>query len=127
MGEGCDSRAGGIGRAESECGDLCELRVWLRDATIERCEFRVRGCTNTFAAAAAAAAFAQGRTTGEALGLHAPDLLSRIGNLPPGTEHVTELAVRALHEAVLDAFRNRREPWRAAYRTDPPDPTPTKA
>ncbi|MBI5500102.1 MAG: iron-sulfur cluster assembly scaffold protein [Deltaproteobacteria bacterium] len=121
MGACCEGRAGGIGRAESECGDRCEMHVWLGCATIERCEFRVRGCTNTLAAAAAAAAFAQGRAPGDVLALHAPELLPRIGELPPGTEHVADLAVRALHEAVLDAFRNRREPWRAAYRDDPPE------
>jgi NifU-like protein involved in Fe-S cluster formation len=97
------------------------MHVWLHGATLVRCEFRVQGCANVLAAAAAAAALAQGRSTGDALALHSPDVVARIGDLPPAAWHVAELAVRALREALLEAFRNRREPWRAAYRVDRPE------
>jgi NifU-like protein involved in Fe-S cluster formation len=106
----------GVGRSESDCGDLCVMHVWLRDGRVVRCEFEVRGCQNTLAAAAAAAAFARAGTCGEVLGFQPPDLLARLEGLPSGTEHVADLVLHALHEAVLDAFRSRREPWKRVYR-----------
>jgi NifU-like protein involved in Fe-S cluster formation len=120
MSGGTDSETppDGLGRSESDCGDLCVMQVWLRDNRVTRCEFEVRGCQNNFAAAVVAAAFARDRAFGEVLGFQPPDLLARLEGLPPGTEHVAELVLHALHEAVLDAFRSRREPWKRIYRRE---------
>ena len=109
-------QADGIGRATSDCGDLVEMRIWVDGRLVERCDFRIEGCRNTLAVAAVAATWARGRSFGEILGLQAAELAGRVEGLPPGTEHVAELAVGALHEAVLDAVRTRQEPWKRAYR-----------
>jgi NifU-like protein involved in Fe-S cluster formation len=110
----------GIGRAASDCGDLVELDVWTSGKSVARAEFRVEGCSNTLAAAAAAAALAEGRSFGEILGLQPDDVLDRIAGLPEGARHVADLAVAALHAAVLDAIGNQAEPWKRAYRSRTP-------
>jgi NifU-like protein involved in Fe-S cluster formation len=110
----------GIGRATSDCGDLVELHVWASGKSVVRAAFRVEGCSNTLAAAAAAAALAQGRSFGEILALRPGDILERIAGLPEGARHVADLAVAALHAAVQDAIRNEAEPWKRAYRSRTP-------
>jgi len=110
----------GIGRAASDCGDLVEIHLWTSGKSVVRTAFRVEGCGNTLAAAAAAAALAQGRSFGEILGLQPADLLERIAGLPEGARHVADLAVEALRAAVMDAVGNKAEPWKRAYRSRTP-------
>jgi NifU-like protein involved in Fe-S cluster formation len=110
----------GIGRSASDCGDLVELDVWTSGKSVVRAAFRVEGCSNTLAAAAAAVALAEGRSFGEILGLQPDDVLERIAGLPEGARHVADLAVAALHSAVLDAIGNKAEPWKRAYRNRTP-------
>jgi len=111
---------GGIGRTTSDCGDLVELHVWTSGKSVVRAAFRVEGCSNTLAAAAAAAALAQGRSFGDILALQPGDILDRIAGLPEGARHIADLAVAALHAAVLDAIRNKAEPWKRVYRSRTP-------
>ena len=110
----------GIGRAASDCGDLVELHVWTSGKSVVRAAFRVEGCSNTLAAAAAAAALAHHRSFGDILALQPGDVLDRIAGLPEGARHVADLAVAALHAAVMDAIGNKAEPWKRVYRSRTP-------
>ena len=118
-GAGCGEPAG-IGRATSDCGDLGEVHLWTSGKSVVRAGFRSEGCGNAFAAAAAAAALAQGRSFAEVLGVCPADVLDRIAGLPDGSRHVADLAVAALRDAVLDAVRHEAEPWKRAYRSRTP-------
>jgi NifU-like protein involved in Fe-S cluster formation len=113
----CDDLPAGVGRASSDCGDEVTFRLWVRDGRIGRAEFEMRGCDNTLAVAAAAAALCRGMTPDEALGIDSDRIRAEAPPLPAGTEHAADVARDALRAALLDALRTRNEPWKRLYRT----------
>jgi NifU-like protein involved in Fe-S cluster formation len=106
----------GTGQAESDCGDRIKLSLWVERDAITRATFEIHGCTNTLAAARAISALAAGQPLTEALQIERDAVLAAAAPLPPGTEHVADLALEALREAVLDALRTARDPWKRLYR-----------
>jgi nitrogen fixation protein NifU and related proteins len=106
----------GVGLCEGECGDTIMMGVMLRNNRITSVRFQTDGCRVTSAAAWSAASLAEGKSLSEALRLSAIDVIEKLGGLPEDHEHCAVIAVNALHEAVTDAVRNGREPWRRLYR-----------
>lgn len=106
----------GTGHAESDCGDRIDLSLWVDQGVIRRATFEMHGCTNTLAAARAISTLAAGQPLVEALQIERDAVLAAASPLPPGTEHVADLALEALRDAVVDALRTARDPWKRLYR-----------
>lgn len=106
----------GVGFCEGDCGDSITISIALRDKMISSVRFETDGCRVTSAAAWSAASLAEGKSLPEALRLTAIDVIDKLGGLPEDHEHCAVIAVNALHEAVTDALRSGREPWRRLYR-----------
>lgn len=113
-----DRLPAGVGRATSDCGDAVEIRLWTSADRIRRVEFEVRGCQNVLMAAAAAADLARRGSLFEALAVDGQAVRAAAVDLPPGREHVADLAAAALRAAAREALANRHEPWRRLYRPD---------
>lgn len=114
--EPSSSPPSGTGQAETDCGDRIELSLWVDHGTIRRATFEIHGCTNTLAAAKAISTLAAGQPLTDALQIGRDAVLAAAAPLPPGTEHVADLALEALRAAVLDALQTARDPWKRLYR-----------
>jgi nitrogen fixation NifU-like protein len=78
------------------------VQVWLRivEGKIVKAAQQTNGCPAQIASASVTAQLITGRTVEQALCLEAKDLLLMLGGLPEGKEHCTEMAVRALRQAL---------------------------
>ena len=106
----------GSGSCTGECGDRVEMLLELQGEAIARVAFRCDGCAHTVLAANSTAELARNLTLRAALRINALDVLAHQGDVPEDHEHCALLAVNALHEAIADALRTRREPWKKLYR-----------
>ena len=59
---------------------------------------------------------ADGLSLEATLRLTAQDIAEGLDGLPEHNFHCAEMALRALHAAVHDAYRCGREPWKKLYR-----------
>lgn len=93
----------GYGKKIRECGDTVEVFLIVRDGRIHNASFQTEGCLYTVACANAVLQMAEGRTLDEALGIAPDDVVDFLETLPDKERHCAELAVEALHLAILDA------------------------
>lgn len=106
----------GQGRAASDCDDLIQIFLRVRGERITEISFLSTGCGATLSSASMATELADGLTLEDALRLTAQDIADGLDGLPVHNFHCAEMALRALHTAVQDAFRCAREPWKKLYR-----------
>ncbi len=109
--------ADGHGTVTGSCGDTIEVFIAVEGDRIVRASFDCRGCAYTVACASVASERIVGRTFRGALVAVAPDaIVAALGGLPEDHLHCASLATHAVHEAIDDALRMAREPWRRAFR-----------
>ena len=106
----------GQGRAASDCNDVIQIFLRIRGERITEIAFQSTGCGATLSSASMATELADGRTLEQALRLTAQDISDGLDGLPEHNFHCAELALRALQDAVQDAYRCAREPWKRLYR-----------
>ena len=106
----------GLGQARSDCDDFIQIFLQVRKERIARISFLSTGCGATLSSASMATELADGLTLEAALRLTAQDIAEGLDGLPEHNFHCAELALRALHSAVQDAYRIGREPWKKLYR-----------
>ena len=106
----------GQGRAASDCDDSIQIFLRLRGKHITQISFLSSGCGATLSAASMATELADGLTLEAALVLTAQDIADGLDGLPEANFHCAEMAARALHTAVQDAYQCEREPWKKLYR-----------
>jgi len=107
----------GIGVCVGECGDAIEMSIDVRENRISRAAFRCDGCAFTLLAAQEMARLALGQSVTDALALNALDVIDALGGVEEEHEHCAVVAANALHEAIQNAIRVQREPWKRLYRT----------
>ena len=108
--------ADGQGRAASDCNDVIQIFVRTQGERITEITFLSTGCGATLSSASMATELADGLTLEAALRLTAQDIAEGLDGLPEPNFHCAEMALRALHAAVQDAYRCAREPWKKLYR-----------
>ncbi len=107
----------GVGTATRGCGDTIEISLRVREGRIEQAGFTVRGCPWSLACASAATTLLEDQPLLDARNrVDDETILTILGGLPAGEEHCATLASKAAAQAILDAFRTAREPWKKAYR-----------
>lgn len=94
------------------CGDFIRVYLKVEDAKISAFRFLTQGCPGAISTSSIATELAIGKTLDEALKLTDNDVIEAAGGIPARKAHCSLLAIRALHEAILN------------YRTSsPPSPS----
>ncbi len=106
----------GYGRCTGDCGDTIEMYLEIQQQCIRRAAFHCHGCAHTALAAGAMAHLVEGRPLADALLVNATHVLDEVADVDEEHEHCAVIAANALHEAVTDALRVQREPWKRLYR-----------
>ena len=106
----------GCGTDATECGDTITFYINLHNDMVKEITCRVRGCSNTFISAKAAAMLVKEKSLKEAFKLATAENIDAIAQLPAPNRHCADLAASALTRALRNAVTSRREPWRKLYR-----------
>lgn len=112
------ARPDGYGKSSrGECGDTIEVFLIVRDETVSSASFETNGCLYTVACANTVVHLAEGKTLEEALQISPEDVSNYLETLPRAELHCAQLAVRALRNALLNAYENRKHPYRKFYQS----------
>jgi len=93
----------GAGREGNvRCGDVLELYIKVRDNKIQDIKFLTFGCIAAISISSILTEMVKGKTIEEAKKLTAPDILKKVGILPPTKYHCSVLGIQALKAAIED-------------------------
>jgi nitrogen fixation NifU-like protein len=84
------------------CGDSMEMRLMFEKGRLSQARSRSSGCAFNRICLTAATDLAKGRSAKEILDIEIRQIEDRVGKLPPGHEHCSDLAAQALHAAAKD-------------------------
>ena len=84
------------------CGDYVRVYINVRDGKISDSKFLTMGCPGAIATSSIATELAIGKTLEEALKLTDNDVIQAAGGIPARKAHCSLLAIRGLHQAILD-------------------------
>jgi len=102
--------ADGVGTVGNPvCGDLMTIYIKVKDNRIEDVKFKTFGCGAAVATSSMVTDLAKGKTLEEALKITRGDVANELGGLPPIKMHCSNLAADALHAAVEDYYKRRKE------------------
>ena len=108
---GINARAHGQSSICGTCGDSMEMRLTFEKGRLSHARSRSSGCAFNRVCLTAATDLAKGQSAEEILNIESGHIESRVGKLPPGHEHCSDLAAQALHAAAEDFLsrRNRKK------------------
>jgi nitrogen fixation NifU-like protein len=84
------------------CGDFIRVYLKVTDGKIAAFKFLTQGCPGAISTSSIATELAIGKTLDEALKLTDNDVIEAAGGIPARKAHCSLLAIRALHEAILN-------------------------
>jgi nitrogen fixation NifU-like protein len=84
------------------CGDFVRVYLKVEDGRISAFKFLTQGCPGAISTSSIATELAIGKTLDEALKLTDNDVIKAAGGIPARKAHCSLLAIRGLHQAVLD-------------------------
>lgn len=96
----------GRGIVRGGCGDTMQIDLMLLGEVIKNAQFMTDGCGATIACGSMLTKLVISRTLSEAQRITPEVLLEALGGIPEGHEHCAELAVKTLHQAILNAERS---------------------
>ncbi len=112
-------KASGIGEVGNRiCGDIMRVYIKVEKAKfgknkgkeiIKDIKFRTLGCAAAIATSSMITELARGKTLEEAKKITRKDVSKSLGNLPPIKEHCSNLSADALHEAIKNYLKNKKE------------------
>jgi nitrogen fixation NifU-like protein len=106
----------GYGKCSRECGDTLEIYLMSRNGKIASASFYTDGCIYTIACANALVRMIEGKPIEAARAISPQQIADFLESLPKAEIHCAELAVQALHIALLDLRETERQPWTKFYR-----------
>jgi nitrogen fixation protein NifU and related proteins len=86
------------------CGDILQLAARLEDGRFAEVRFLARGCVTSMACGSWLAEWLAGKSPEQARSLTPHEISAALGELPPATNHASQLARDAL-DALLAAIR----------------------
>jgi nitrogen fixation NifU-like protein len=108
MGEIAD--ADGVGTVGNPvCGDLMTIYIKVKDDRLEDIKFKTFGCGSAIATSSMITDLAKGKTLDEALKITRANVADSLGGLPPVKMHCSNLAADALHAAIEDYRKRKKE------------------
>ena len=84
------------------CGDFIRVYINVRDGKISDFKFLTMGCPGAISTSSIATELAIGKTLEEALQLTDNDVIEAAGGIPARKAHCSLLAIRGLHQAILN-------------------------
>ena len=84
------------------CGDFIRVYLKVEDGKISAFKFLTQGCPGAISTSSIATELAIGKTLEEALKLTDNDVIHAAGGIPARKAHCSLLAIRGLHQAILD-------------------------
>jgi len=106
----------GYGKSSRECGDTLEIYLMSRNGRIGSASFYTDGCVYTVACANTLVRMIEGKPIDAAWAISPWQIADFLESLPKAEIHCAELAVQALHAALLDLRETERQPWTKFYR-----------
>jgi nitrogen fixation NifU-like protein len=92
------------------CGDYVRVFIKVNDGKISAFKFLTMGCPGAISTSSIATELAIGKSLEEALRLTDNDVIKAAGGIPARKAHCSLLAIRGLHEAILNYQRNSISP-----------------
>src|SRR4030043_246942 len=87
------------------CGDFIRVYLKVEDERISAFKFLTQGCPGAISTSSIATELATGKTLEEALKLTDNDVIEAAGGIPARKAHCSLLAIKGLHEAILNYRR----------------------
>ena len=94
------------GVGDPACGDFIRVYLKVEDGKISAFKFLTQGCPGAISTSSIATELAVGKSLEEALELTDNDVIHAAGGIPAKKAHCSLLAIKALHQAILD-YRSR--------------------
>jgi len=91
------------------CGDMMTIYLKIKDDRIEDIKFKTFGCGAAIATTSMTTELAKGKTLDEALEITRDKVAEALDGLPPVKMHCSNLAADALHDAIKDYQKKKRE------------------
>ena len=91
------------------CGDMMTIYLKIKDDRIEDIKFKTFGCGAAIATTSMTTELAKGKTLDEALEITRDKVAEALDGLPPVKMHCSNLATDALHDAIKDYQKKKRE------------------
>lgn len=102
--------ADGVGTVGNPvCGDMMSIYIKVEDEKIADVKFKTFGCGAAIATTSMTTELAKGMTLDEAMKITREQVADELGGLPPVKMHCSNLAADALHEAIKDYRKKKRE------------------
>ena len=100
----------GIGKVGNPiCGDIMYVYIKVKDNKISQIKFKTLGCTAAIATSSMITELAKGKTLEQAMKITRNDVANSLGKLPPIKMHCSNLAADALHKAIQDYQKRKKE------------------
>ena len=91
------------------CGDLMEMYIKVENDIITDIKFKTFGCGSAIATSSMVTELAIGKTIDEALEITRKDVADELDGLPPQKMHCSNLAADALHAAIEDYKKKKKQ------------------
>ena len=91
------------------CGDLMEMYIKVENNIITDIKFKTFGCGSAIATSSMVTELAIGKTIDEALEITRNDVAEELYGLPPQKMHCSNLAADALHAAIEDYKKKKKQ------------------
>jgi len=102
--------ADGVGTVGNPvCGDLMTIYIKVKNNRLEDIKFKTFGCGSAIATSSMITELAKGKTLEEGLKITRANVADSLGGLPPVKMHCSNLAADALHAAIEDYYKRRKE------------------
>jgi nitrogen fixation NifU-like protein len=102
--------ADGVGTVGNPmCGDLMTIYIKVRNNRLEDIKFKTFGCGAAIATSSMITELAKGKTLEEGLKITRANVAESLGGLPPIKMHCSNLAADALHAAIQDYYKRRKD------------------
>jgi len=102
--------ADGVGTVGNPvCGDLMTIYIKVKNDRLEDIKFKTFGCGSAIATSSMITELAKGKTLEEGLKITRANVADSLGGLPPVKMHCSNLAADALHAAIEDYYKRRKE------------------
>ncbi len=100
----------GVGEVgNAVCGDMLRLYIRVEDNIITDLKVETFGCVAAIATSSMTTQMAKGMTLEEAKKLSRKDVAEELDGLPPQKMHCSNLAADALHKAIEDYEKRKKE------------------
>jgi nitrogen fixation NifU-like protein len=102
--------ADGVGEVGNPvCGDMMTFYIKVKDDKLEDVKFKTFGCGAAIAVSSMVSEMAKGKTIDDAMKITKESVAKELGGLPPNKMHCSNLGADALHNAIDDYLKKKKE------------------